>query len=156
MDWLKEGDIVFLEKGMDVYAQIPLYFFRNQHPYSKEVSVGQATVGVKRSRLSSESALRDEIADMIKFIFAYRKMPLDTKILNRFLLHQLPPAQDNEFVINRGEYEVIKVSFGPGERRVYCRCLAEPKTIVYFFQQHNNFPKYPNMVAIRRVEENPK
>jgi hypothetical protein len=115
------GDILDLYKGFTAMCEeIPEIYFKGRHPYSTKLTGGTITVGQTRISQCSESELRVEMTALIKFAFAYNKMPLDEYVLDRFVKNQIPKVDYPPFIIHPGKYIITEIRQSGSRRYAHC------------------------------------
>jgi hypothetical protein len=151
MDSLQVNDVIYLEKGMTIqYNKLPVWIYKNHHPYSDATTDGHLNIGEVRRRQSHVKPLQDEAEKLVKFVFEYLEVKYDADVLQKYVRHVIKEPQEHEFMIPEGEYVVTDVKLKDRERKVFCQTF-DPKPgqeifQIYFFQ-NSNF--YSNINKVR-------
>jgi hypothetical protein len=156
MEFVQVGDIIYLEKGMTVqYPKLPIWFFKNHHPYSEETRDCHTNIGEVRTRQSTVKPLREEAEKMIKFVFEYLKVPADQSVLGKYVAHVIKEPKAWQFVVPAGEYLVTDIKFRDYQRKVFCQTFdPEMKAEVlkiYFYQNSNYLANNNEVKVVKRI-----
>jgi hypothetical protein len=107
---LQKGDIIYIKAGYKVMCKgIPAIYYKGTHPYSKKITSGLINIGEAKTSWADIRPLRKEISELVTFAFAFKEVPLDTSILERFIKHQVPDVKAPPFLVPEGQYIVFKI-----------------------------------------------
>lgn len=139
-----------------MYPTLPVWFFKDHHPYSTETTDALMTVGEVRRRRSTVDKLQEDLKKTFKFALAYHGVPYDEAVLARYINYLIPPTKNDTFKIPEGEYIVTDVQFPKGrERKVFCQTFDPFGTsdlIKIYFYQNSNYHATENKVhVVRRI-----
>lgn len=156
MDFVEVNDVIYLEKGMTVqYPNLPVWYFKDHHPYSLETVDSHCTVGEVRRRRSGTDPIRNEAKKLIGFVFEYLKVPYDAGVLGRYVAHVIKEPAEFEFMIPAGEYIVTDIKFRDSQRKVFCqtfdREMKKPVIKIYFYQNSNNYATNNKVRVVQRI-----
>jgi len=149
-NFLQEGDVIFLKKGMKVHAQIPEKFVYGCSVLSKEMAQYEIEVGKVYTR---DTDLNTGIHLLTNSIVQAFESKLGVKIsaadAKEFIMTKLPVVKKDKFVLNEGEFVVIRTAMEggftghdayPDGHHVYCKRLNangsynEKGTEINFYQ----------------------
>lgn len=155
-DLLKEGDVIFLKKGMEVYADIPEKYVYSNRQLSNKLTTHDMTVGEYHSSNPDITKERQKIAnDIIESFDTHLGVKLkndDALDVLEFVKKHIPAWKTDTFILDEGEFVVTKTSFSgggtgmgdhdvyPSGHHVYCQRLNadgtfnEKGTKVSFYQ----------------------
>ncbi len=135
--YLKVGDILFLQKGMLVGCEeVPRKVFNHCYsPFDETLTEGRFKLGFEY--LSREDVFEERVAVRTRIIEIFREMliPLDVKILDRFLFNQIREQKATKIMIPAGRYVVTGIKNDKGVRWIYCEEMyGEPPAKIFFWQ----------------------
>ncbi len=154
---LKEGDVIKLQKGICVYADIPEKFvYPNRRTSSKlsrcEVKIG--TVWENDTDLDWKRK-RDDITEKILYYFSWHEVKVDESKVVDFVKEIADPQQKERQLkkerleLNEGEFVVTKTTVDggggdyPNGHHVFCKALKngeyDPDAIEVSFYQSGHF-----------------
>jgi len=114
-NFLKEGDVIFLKAGMKVHAMIPEKFVYGNSMLSKGIARHVVEVG---KVFSTEPDLASGIHLLTNAIVQSFESKLGLKIkaddAKAFILTQLPAVKKEKFVLDEGEFVVIRTAMEGG------------------------------------------
>jgi hypothetical protein len=114
-NFLKEGDVIKLEKGMKVHALIPEKFVYGSSMLSKGLARHVVEVG---KVFSTEPDLTRGVHMLSNAIVQSFESQLGLKIkaddAKAFILTQLPAVKKEKFVLDEGEFVVVKTAMEGG------------------------------------------
>lgn len=156
MECVEPNDVILLTKGMTVmYPTLPVWFFKDYHPYSTETTDAIMTVGEVRKRRSTIHTLQEDLKKMFRFALAYHRVPYDDAVLTRYVNYLIPPTKNDTFVIPPGEYLVTDVQRKERERKVFCQTFDpfgnSPMIKLYFYQNSGYHATEDKVKVVRRV-----
>jgi hypothetical protein len=136
---LRQGDVIKLKKGMDVYALIPEMFVIDNRRFSKELIKHEVKIG---KVYKNPTKVKDQINEIIKDVkeaFSYQGYNLQIKDAEKFVTSKVKTPKSETFEIEEGEYLVTKTSndgggmgMGPHDtysngHHVFCKKLNKGK-----------------------------
>lgn len=114
-DFLKEGDVIFLKNGMQVHAQIPEKFVFDNKKLSNTMRLNQVIVGKyysMRPNITNDILkLADSIVADFDFHLGVKLKQADAAL---FITTNLPAITTSSFILNEGEFVVVKTAFEGG------------------------------------------
>jgi hypothetical protein len=136
---LKEGDVIKLENGMKVYGKIPAMFVYSNKPLSDELTNHEIKIGERHfNRTHIESDKKSLVKDIIHSFDFRLGHKMSDATATKFIDAILPNPTPKEFVLEGGEFVVIKTSYEgggmamfndyyPDGHRVFCKRLKDGK-----------------------------
>ena len=156
---LHKGDIIHLEKGMNVYASIPGMFIRNQpfddEPHMTAIMIGQQ---LTRAKVPAKAKLARDIFDRIKSVLPVITLKHVEDFVDTLSLNCDPATFDTSIFV--GEYTVVKTvsdsggtghgpsDYYPNGWHVYCE--KADGTTVNFYQTGCFTTMLPDIKPINR------
>ncbi|MBO9615615.1 MAG: hypothetical protein J7619_23160 [Dyadobacter sp.] len=135
--YLKVGDILFLQKGMMVGCEkVPRKVISHYYsPYDETLTEGRFKLGFEYFSRQDVFEERIEVRTRIIEIFSELKIPLDVKILDRFLFNQIREQKEVKVMLPSGRYVVTSVKNEKGIRWIYCEEMyGDPPAKIFFWQ----------------------
>ncbi len=106
---LKENDIILLEAGMHVFAQVPEKFRNSERPKSDLKERITVVVGREYPNYTEVSHIRNTVSGQIKKVFRENLQFVEDDILKRFVNFTIPEIPEEFFLIPPGEYLVTMI-----------------------------------------------
>jgi hypothetical protein len=117
---LKEGDVIFLKKGMKVYAQIPEKFVYDNKKKSNAKTSHEAVVG---EVLTNDTDISEDKADLVKDIihdFDFRLGVRISKVEAQAMVDSKVKApKDSTFCLHGGEFLVVETKREGGGKAMF-------------------------------------
>ncbi|WP_426291997.1 hypothetical protein ACN9ML_18360 [Dyadobacter endophyticus] len=135
--YLKVGDILFLQKGMMVGCEeVPRKVLNHFcSPFDETTTDGRFKLGFEYFSRQDVFEERIEVRTRIIEIFNELKIPLDVKILDRFLFNQIREQAATKIMLPTGRYVVTGIKNEKGVRWIYCEEMyGEPPAKIFFWQ----------------------
>jgi hypothetical protein len=151
IELLKEGDVILLKNGNVVYTKIPEMFVYSNRKTSKKPVSDIVVIGMKYCNDTDITGNIMNVASGVVERFGYEGISLSMEDATKFVMSKIKQPKEEEFIIDEGEFVVVKTEYGgggtgmgdrdvyPNGHRVYCRRLKEGKfdengTEISFYQ----------------------
>lgn len=133
-EYLQEGDVILLKKGMKVYAEIPEMFVFSNRLTSKELRQHDIVVGEK---YENNTDISKAVSNVIKYVidgFDREGFVINFNTVNAFVRENIDQPEHEEFIVEEGGFVVVKTNWEgggaamfhdvyPDGHRVYCQRL---------------------------------
>jgi len=136
---LQIGDVFKLEKGMRVYGLIPEKFVYDNRKTSNELTRHEIKIGeVIENDVDLASTIKKNARGVVDK-FSSEGIEIETKKVIKFVTENVGDVKKEQFVINEGEYLVVRTAFDgggtghgshdvyPDGHHVFCKALRDGK-----------------------------
>ena len=158
-NFLQEGDVVFLKRGMKVHAQIPEKFVHEGCKLSKELTKHVVEVGKYLSMKPDVTRDIEMLAnDIVKSFESKLGLKIKAADATVFITSKLPAIKTDSYILDEGEFVVIRTAMEGGStghdaypdgHHVFCKRLNpdgtynENGTEINFYQSGSLHPQGP-------------
>ena len=180
---LKKGNVIRLEKGMRVYAPIPIKFIYSNRRISNELNREAVEVGkVYNNHKNFEETIEDSINSMVEDIqelFLDNDIKIEESKIANFVKSNIPEQKKDQFILEEGEFLVTKTTVDgggtghgifdiyPDGYHVFCKALKngkyDPNGVEIDFYQSGSFscvitdlepiPLYERKLKLDKINE---
>lgn len=157
MKLLEEGDVIFLQDGMEVCAEIPYYIMFSNRRFSEKMGRGEIRIG-KIYFPPDSSPLGEAVGKLVKRVseaFSFEGIEISTDRAEKIVRENIPNIEYANFCFKEGDFVVTRVEqtgdrtgHGPhdifsGGRKIICKRLKNgeysPDGQVAEFHQSGDF-----------------
>ena len=173
-NFLKEGDVITLKKGMTVYTEIAAMFIYS-NSLSEELRSTDVIIGTtytnkksKNNFFGSNNFIKDVVEDVVRKCES-NGLIIEPEKVSDFIKRNTSKPDLKTFVLEGGEFVVIKTSLDgggtahgqydvyPDGHRVYCKKLKDGKfdkdgIEVNFYQSGSFSAMIENITPIRKMK----
>jgi hypothetical protein len=112
---LKEGDVIFLKRGMKVHAWIPEKFVRENSKLSKELTRSVVEVGKYFAKKPDVTRDIEMLAnDIVKSFESKLGLKIKAADATVFITSKLPAIKTDSYILDEGEFVVISTAMEGG------------------------------------------
>jgi hypothetical protein len=168
---LQEGNVIKLEKGMKVKGLIPEKFIYDNRKLSNKLSNDAIVIGEVYENDINIQPVVNSIVNGVIDKFSYQGVDVDRDKVVKFVKANVDNQEKETFVLNEGEFVVIKTTFDgggsghndtyPDGHHVFCKALKngeydENGVEVEFYQSGSFNCMIEDITPIRNMKKETK